>query len=303
MAASRSFDHGRARPYHSRMRIGRSRDCGELLSFDEVRRRLNLGMPQFETETTIAVADIVGTLGRAGDFDGCFRPRQKHLAHRISQIRDKNPAAMNEPIEVVRVDRAYFVTDGHKRVSIGKASGMEFIDARISSASSQYEMAPGVEAEAIDLTARERDFREATGLLTAVPAARFAVSKPEGYPELQEALESYAFELSQRLGRLLSREEAAALWYECVYRPTVTAGHHARLPELMSCCTEADLFLALHRQSRELWGKEARVAQEEGDQLVSRVLADTQPDSSVIGKLIQRARRRRPPELLPQRGT
>lgn len=40
------------------MRIGRSRDCGELLMFEEVRRRLNLGMPQFESETTIAVADM-----------------------------------------------------------------------------------------------------------------------------------------------------------------------------------------------------------------------------------------------------
>ncbi len=42
--------------YHAGMRIGRSRDCGELLIFEEVRRRLNLGMPQFESETTIAVA-------------------------------------------------------------------------------------------------------------------------------------------------------------------------------------------------------------------------------------------------------
>ena len=283
------------------MRMLRARDCGELLTFEEVRRRLNLGRPQLEGQETIAVADIVGTVGRAGDFDGCFRPREPQLAHRISQIRDKNPDALDQPIEVVRVDRAYFVVDGHKRVSIGKADKREFIDAQVSTVSTQYELTPGVEPDSIDLTARERQFREETGLMTAVPSARFAVSKPEGYPELREALASYAFELSQRLGRFLSREEGAALWYECVYRPTVTAGQHARLPDLMSCCTEADMFLALHRQSRELWGTECRPAQEEADHLVSKVLEGIDPDPSMIGKLIQRARRRRVPQLLPQR--
>ena len=269
--------------------------------FEEIRRRLHLGRPQFEAETTIALADIVGTVGRAADFDGCFRPREPHLAARIAQIGMKYPEGLNEPIDVVRVDRAYFVNDGHKRVSLGRASGREFIDARVSSASTPYELAPGVQPDAIELTSREQHFREETGLMTAVPSARFAVSKLEGYPELKEALESYAYELSQRLGKLLSREEAAALWYECVYRPTVTAGQHARLPDLMGCCTEADLFLALHRQSRELWGTECHVAQEEADHLVSKVVADVHPDPSVIGKLVQRARRRRAPRLLAQR--
>ena len=139
--------------------------------------------------------------------------------------------------------------------------------------------------------------------MAAVPRARFAVSETVGYPELQEALESYAYELSHRLGRLLSREEGAALWYECVYRPTVTAAQQARLPELLSVWTEADLFLALHKQSRQLWGTECRPAQDEADHLVAKVVDKLDPDPSAISKLVQRARRRRQPELLPQRQT
>ncbi len=283
------------------MRIGRSRDCGELLMFDEVRRRLDLGLPQYEGLATIALSDIVGTFGRAADFDGCWRPRERHLAHRIDQIMAAEPPAMNEPIEVVRVDHAYFVVDGHKRVAIGKASGREFIDARVSSAATEYHVEAGIDAAAIDQTAHERDFRERTGLLAAVPAARFSVTKVEGYPELQEALESYAYELSQRLGRLLSREEAAALWYECVYRPTVKAGRKAHAL-LRRCYTDADLFLTLHKQSRQLWGTECHVAEEEGDHLVKKVLADLEPEPSLISRLVERARRRRPvPRLLAQR--
>ena len=283
------------------MRLPGSRDCGDLLMFDEVRRRLHLGAPVIEGSETIRVADIIGTVGRAADFDGCFRPREPRLAARIREIRVRNPNAFNEPIDVVRVDRAYFVADGHKRVSIAKETGIEFIDARVSRAPSIYEISPGVDADAIEMTSREQQFRQETGLMAAVPGARFAVSDAVGYPELQEALESYAYELSQRLGRLLSREEGAALWYECVYRPTVTAAQQARLPELLSVWTEGDLFLALHKQSRQLWGTECRPAQDEADHLVAKVVDRLQPDPSAIGKLVQRARRRRQPELLPQR--
>ena len=282
------------------MRIGRARECGELLMFDEVRRRLDLGLPQYEGEETIALSDIVGTVGRAGDFDGCWRPRKAALRKRLAEIQAADPSGLNEAIDVVRVDHAYFVIDGHKRVAIGKATGREFIDARISAAATGYELAAGVGVDSIDRTARERDFRERTGLLTAVPAARFEVTKVEGYVELQEALESYAYGLSQRLGKLLPREEAAALWYECVYRPTVEAAHAARAL-MRHCYTDADVFLTLHKQSRLLWGDEPRIALEHADELVKTVLADLDPDPSVISRLVQRARRRRPPQLLAQR--
>ena len=283
------------------MRIPRIRDCGELLQFDEVRRRLHVGMPQAEGEATIAVADIVGTVGRAGDFDGCFRPREPHLAARIQQIAQAHPEGLNEPIDVIRVDRAYFVLDGHKRVSMAHADGREFIDARVSGAPSHYELTPGVAPEAIELTGLEERLRESTGLMQAVPSARFVMSEPEGYAELQEAVEAYGFELSHRLGRLLPREEAAALWYECVYRTTIQAADRAGIPGLLRCATEADLFMSLHRQSRGLWGRECSVAQDEADHLVTKILHGAEADASVISRLVQRARRRRVPEVLPQR--
>jgi hypothetical protein len=281
------------------MRLGRSRDCGDLLQFDHVQRSLGLGQPQLEGEATIAVADIVGTVGRGADFDGCFRPRDRALAHRIDQV-GRNDRALDEAIDVVRVDRGYFVADGHKRVSIAKASGREFIDARISHTPTPYRFDPSVDPAAIERTALEQRFRTETSLLEAVPAARFVTSRLEGYAELEESLASYAYQLSLRLGRLLSREEAAALWHECVYRPTLAAAADNRLHELIGCCTDADLFLSIHRQSKELWGTEARVAVDEADQLVSRVMARGTADQSVIEKVMARARRRPPPSVLSQ---
>lgn len=267
--------------------------------FEQVRRSLGLGHPTIEGQATIAVADIVGTVGRAADFDGCFRARDRALAHRIDQV-GRNEAALDEAIDVIRVDRAYFVVDGHKRVSISKARGREFIDARISHAPTPYRFDPAVDPLAIDRTAREQRFRSETGLLEAVPAARFVASRPEGYAELRESLTSYAYDLSQRLGRLLSRGEGAALWYESVYRPTVAAAARNRLDELVGCCTETDLFLSIHRQSQELWGTECRVAVDEAEHLVQKVMAHGTADQSVIERVVSRAFRRPPPAVLPE---
>lgn len=283
------------------MRLRRTRDCGDLLMLDEVRARLHLGMPQVAGHATISVDDIVGSVGRSTDFDGCFRPRNPELERRIADIDRAHPGGLNEPIEVVRVDRAYFVVDGHKRVALAREQGREFIDAQVSEIPTAFELEPGVAHDAIERTAHELAFREQTGLLRAAPSARFAVTSVQGYAELREALESYGYELMQRTRRFLTREEAAAAWYECVYRPTVAAARAARLPNLLRSCTDADIFLTLHRQSERLWGTECQVAQDRADALVSKMASEVTPESSVLRRVVDRARGRRQPQLLEHR--
>lgn len=273
--------------------------CGTLLELDEIRRRLHLGAPVIEGEATIQVAQVIGTVGRAGDFDGCFRPLTAVLQKRIDDIGRANPRVADQPIDVFRVDRAYFVADGHKRLAIANATGREFIDARISRLASAFELAPGVEPEAIDLTARELEFRQESGLLEAVPRARFALNDPSGYAELAEALRAYGYEMSQRLARLLSRSEAAGSWYECVYLPTVHAGRKTRIAELIDGCTDADVFLTLHRQSHSLFGTECAAAEEAVDRLIADERGPVRAGISAVERVLRRARRR-PPSLLPE---
>lgn len=91
----------------------------------------HFGRPTFEGEDTIAVAQIIGTAHRGRDFDGCWRPTEPRLARRLEEIASADPAGLDEPIEVVRVDRAYFVVDGHKRVALANRTRREFLDARV----------------------------------------------------------------------------------------------------------------------------------------------------------------------------
>jgi hypothetical protein len=55
----------------------------------------------------------------------------------------------------------------------------------------------------------------------------------------------------------------------------------------------------IHGQSRQLWGTEYHVAQEEADRLVSEVQARGANAQSLVQRIVERARLRRLPQLLP----
>jgi hypothetical protein len=225
------------------------------MELGQIQRQLRLDPPHFEAIDTIVVAQVIGTVGRARDFDGCWRPIHAALRKRIDDIVDASPSSLDEPIEVVRVDRAYFVADGHKRVAIARRDGREFIDARVSHMASPYALTPEVEEAAIERTARESEFRRHSGLADGVPDARFALSDVACYGELLIAVQSYSYDRVIALGRAVPPAEAARLWYEDKYLPTVATGQEA-VGGLLEAITEADVFLALHRQERAAWGGE-----------------------------------------------
>lgn len=274
------------------------RGCGPMLELGLIQRQLRLGPPVFDGVETIRVAQIIGTTSRARDFDGCFRPLRPTLRKRIDEIRAAAPPAMDEAIEVVRVDRAYFVSDGHKRVAIARETGREFIDARVSRLSSPYAITPDVEGEAIERTAREGEFRRHSGLAEAVPDARFAVSDPSGYGEMLLAAQSYSYDRVLALGRALPAAEAARLWYDEKYLPTVAAGREA-VGDLLESCTDADLFLMVHRHERGSWGSVCADPECVSDMLVAEQRRAALDERSALDRVLGRdPRRKRQPALL-----
>lgn len=273
------------------------------MELGHIQRQLRLGPPTFEGVDTLAVAQIIGTVSRARDFDGCWRPIHATLRKRIDDIVDANPSSLDEPIEVVRVDRAYFVADGHKRVAIARRDGREFIDARVSHMASPYAMTPEVEEAAIERTARESEFRRHSGLGDGVPDARFALSDVSCYGELLIAVQSYSYDRVIALGRALAPAEAARLWYGEKYLPTVAMGHEA-VGGLLETITDADVFLALHRQERAAWGGECGEPECVADMLLAERRRIAARARSPLDRLLNRdpEPRNSPALLLPLAG-
>jgi hypothetical protein len=221
-------------------------DRPELLAFEEVRRRLGLGTRLQTGRRDVDVADIIGSVGRVADFDGCFRPRGARLRTAIAE-RAENPAVVDLPISLLQVDHGFFVEDGHKRLSIAIAAGRKFVEADVDRFQTELHLAPGTTMASIRATAQERRFRRVTGLDVALPRHRFALSDPDGYLELQESVKAHTLDYSRSLDRLVSPEEGALHWHDTVFAPIIEIlGAHAPL-RLLETMTDADRFLLFRR--------------------------------------------------------
>lgn len=263
-----------------------------------ITRQLHLGAPVPEGTDTIPVAQIIGTVERGRDFDACWHPLHPRLAKMIAEIDAAQPGGLDEPIEVVRVDRAYFVRDGHKRVALAKRDGREFLDATISRATTPYAVAPDLDEDAIFRTARESELRRHSGLAEALPDVRFVVTELDGYGELWTAIRGHAFEMAEQAGRILSWPTVAAEWYASVYVPTVNEARD-RVGSLLDSLTDADVFLAIHRQRVAWWGTECDAVDCAAQELlVERELAVSR-GRSLFDTAFRRSGRRRPPAVLP----
>jgi hypothetical protein len=114
-----------------RLRL-QSRSSDRLLRLDEVTSALGWRGERRLGLQTIPLDPIVGTVDSGHDFDRRFRPTSNLVRERWVQLAlaARRGAAM-PPIEVYRVGRLYFVSDGHHRVSIAAATGQQTIDAYV----------------------------------------------------------------------------------------------------------------------------------------------------------------------------
>jgi hypothetical protein len=80
----------------------------------------------------IEIKQIVGTESRADDFDAEFHPRDDRIRSRWVNIAEQRLRRNSLPaVDLIQVGHEYFVRDGHHRISVARALGNAFIDARV----------------------------------------------------------------------------------------------------------------------------------------------------------------------------
>lgn len=80
----------------------------------------------------VNIASILGTLGRAQDFDSRFNPLDDRIRDRwvgIAIARSRNLPL--KAVELIEVNGCYFIKDGHHRISVARALGESSIDAEV----------------------------------------------------------------------------------------------------------------------------------------------------------------------------
>lgn len=234
------------------MRRGDTRPV-DLLGLDDVRDRLHIVDQTYGGVHPIPVTRIIGSLDRSADFDRDFRPHLRSSRDRLAGLRAAFPeGAELPPIEAHEAGGAYFVADGHHRVALARERGAEFIDAEVTHLLTNLELPPDVDVCALVHTEQQRIFGEESGLAQARPEVRIEFSRPGGYPELLETVKAHGYDLGRRLGRLPTRTEVAADWYDTVFRPGIEALRRELLPERYAYKKDADLFLWIYQRRRAL---------------------------------------------------
>ena len=109
--------------------VGRSR---RLLNLADVRATCRVRSQHYAGIRTVPIRQIRGSEGRCGDFDASFRPLKEHNKERwMGLAAAQQLGAVLPPVELIQVGDAYFVRDGHHRISVAQAMGQQAVDAEV----------------------------------------------------------------------------------------------------------------------------------------------------------------------------
>ncbi len=215
----------------------------DLLPFEEVRERLKLRTFVDRGLREVPLDAIVGSLGRAREFNRAFLPRDESLRARWEQVEDlaEGPEGL-DAVELYQVGEAYFVVDGHHRVSVARRMGTTTIEAHVTECLTAVHLEPDASIEQVILDGALADFIAVTGLDPA-GAEEYRVSEAGGYQRLLDHITVHRYFRGIDLFREFAWEEAVASWRDLVFRPMIVMVRESGVLEDFPGRTAADLYL------------------------------------------------------------
>ncbi len=226
----------------------------DLLSYDDVRRKLGARESAGRRLEEIPLDAIVGSVGRYSDFTRSFLPRRDSDEERWARVNVAmaGPGGL-PPVEVYRIGQAYFVKDGNHRVSIARRLGATHIEAYVTDVHARIDLSPDVQPDDLILKAEYTDFLERVRLDQIRPGADLSVTVPGQYQTLEEHIQVHRYFMGLERKREIPYEEAVAHWYDEVYLPVVQIIRGQGVLRDFPGRTEADLYLwvAEHRAALE----------------------------------------------------
>lgn len=225
----------------------------ELLSYEEVRRKMKGRERSSSQLQDIPLDAIVGSVGRYKDFTRSFLPKQESARDRWAGIEVAMTGMEGvPPIEVYRVGDAYFVRDGNHRVSVALELGSDYIQAYVTEVATKVSLSSDAEPDDLILKAEHIAFLEQTDLDTVRPRADLQVTVTGKYAVLEEHIEVHRYFMGLQEERHIPYGEAVTHWYDHVYSPVVRLIRQRGILRDFPERTETDLYLWLSQHRGEL---------------------------------------------------
>lgn len=238
-----------------------ARRPNELVSFDQVKRSLKTLGESYRGIKTVPIAQIVGSATlRFHDFDGAFLPTSERTKSRWRSVDAAWYEAVDlPPVQLYKIGDAFFVRDGHHRVSVAREKGQEFIEAEVIEVKTRVPVTPDLIAADLEVVGEYSDFIERTRLDKIRPEQNIRFSEPGGYARLIEHIAVHRYFLGEEQAHKIPWDDAVASWSDNVYLPVVAAIRTHNILNDFPHRTEADLYLwitdhhyFLHEQDEEV---------------------------------------------------
>jgi hypothetical protein len=241
--AQSDFSRSRRRQALSRLarRLRREPDdVNVILPFDEVVEALGWRGERRLGLKVIPLDSIVGTVDRSRDFDRSFRPTSQRVRRRWEGIAEaiRRGQAM-PPIDVYKIGDLYFVRDGHHRVSVARAMGLDSIEAYVTEVITAVGVEQRTSLSDLALKSHERLFFDRVPLPQEL-RDRIQLSDEWRYAGLAESVEAWGFRAMQGLGEFMTREAVAERWFRDEYSPVVEMLREA---DLIGSGTDTEAYM------------------------------------------------------------
>ena len=221
-----------------------------LLPFDEVKEKLELWYVRDLGLKSVPINSIVGSQGRYKNFTRHFLPLNEHLRNRWKHIEIAVASGKDlPPVELYKVCNAYFVKDGHHRVSVAKAKNKVTIEAKVFEYDCDLSLDDKTDLEQIAILETYQRFLRETGLKkTRNPQLYLTVLG--GYPILMEHIQRHRFYLKKKKARSISIEESAISWYDNIYSPMKDLHQKNGIISQFPHRTETDFYIWITKYKR-----------------------------------------------------
>jgi nucleotide-binding universal stress UspA family protein len=233
-----------------------SRISGEstkLLSYEEVRNKLNAYVGNTQHLKDIPLDAIIGSVGRYTDFTKDFLPRRDSDKDRWAAVMVKATSSVGlPPIHVYKIGDSYFVLDGNHRVSVARELGARYIQAYVFEVITRVPLAPDTQPDQLIIKAEQVKFLEQTQIDKLRTGTDLFVTNPGQYPILEEHISVHRYFMGIEAQKEISYQDAVTDWYDKVYLPVIKLIKNRGILGKFPNRTETDLYLWISKHQADL---------------------------------------------------
>lgn len=215
------FSQAISRGFYEELTGWFTRRSRRLIPFEEVKEKLDLWFVTDIGIQTVRLDAIIGSQGRYQNFTRHFFPKDESLRNRWKDIDGVLASGKTlPPVTLYKVCEAYFVKDGHHRISVARAKKQDAIEAKIYEYDCDVSLDDKTDIKQLAILETYHKFLKETGLKKQ-RKVDFHVTVLGGYTFLMEHIQRHGFYMSEQENRRIPMEEAARSWYDKIYAPLV----------------------------------------------------------------------------------